>query len=209
MERYALNETALSGFATLYGGGVAAQVLSATAVPSLGIYARPAVAAMAIAATGTGMRATLGKGAADLAMSGVGRCHLIIRAIAGAASMALSTLADGRMALVARGAAVMALNATGNAIKATLAAGFAQLGLDAPARSTLAARGRGLADLILTGGAGIPRPKRVPDTFSQAHASRRILVEPEHGAFAPAVLERTTTVPFEDRTIHVALERDS
>lgn len=209
MERYALNETPLAGYATMYGQGAAAQAITVTGVPYLMIFGRPVAAAMSASASADAVLALLGRGAAEMAMTAAGRCYLILCGIGDVAFMALSALADGRVIPVARGMAAMTMITVGNGIKALLGAGAAQLGIGAAGQGTMATMGAGDAEMELSGSAGIPNPIAVPGTFTDAHPSRRIVVEPDWNTLTAAAQDRTIFVGREPRTVSVAAERNA
>jgi hypothetical protein len=208
MERYTLNETPLAGAALMFGRGAAAQSLIVGGAGHLVMQGRPAPAAMTVLADGDGVLAQLGRGTANMSMSAAGRAYLIMRGLARAALLALDALGNGAVIPAARGVAAMTMTALGRGMNAVRGSSAADLLLGAQARGTVAKLGAGLADLVMTGSAGIPRPFKLPSRFSRAHASRQVRVP--HASITRELNggDRTTAVEREHRTIIVAPERN-
>lgn len=206
--RHALNVTPINGHNTLFGFGAASQALGSTGVPHLIIRPHAADASMALAADGTGIRAATGQGAAIMGLSAMGRCYLFVCGVARAALLVLDALADGRVIPVARGVAAMGMVAVARGQLAIRGAGEALGRLDVSAYPTIAQRGIGLAEQVLTGNAGVPSPKVRPSQFAPCHPSRIVSLHPHASkALCPAA-KRTLFVPAEARTIHVSPARD-
>ncbi|MDF3073468.1 MAG: hypothetical protein K0S54_1135 [Alphaproteobacteria bacterium] len=206
--RYPLNVTPMNGNETHFGFGAAQQAMSASAAGHLVMHSG-GVAAMQAAASGGGVVAIIGSGAAAMALAAHGKAKLIMHGIAQSARAHLAAIGEGVVIPFLGGAARMSMTGSGIGTIAAIATGAARMVLgavDASANS-IAQLGSGVAKLRLSGSAGIPWPKLVPQTFAAAHPSRILMV-----ASAPKVIrqfqERAIAVPPEMRIVHVAPERD-
>lgn len=201
MERYTLNETPLAGTALMFGRGAASQSLAAGGAGHLVMHGRPAPASLSLGADGSGVLAQLGRGVAGMEMTAMGRAYLIIRGLARAAVLAIDAMADGAVIPAARGVAAMTMTAAGRGLNAVRGSSVAGLVLDAAARGTVAALGAGLAQLVMSGRAGIPRPIKLPTTFSAAHPSRQARVPHASSTRHVEIQSRKVSVQAEERTI--------
>lgn len=201
--RHALNVTPLNGHNTLFGFGAAGQSMNAAGMPHLLVKPRPVQAAMSMTVAGAGTRAATGQGLAEMGLTAAGRCYLFVCGVARVALLVLDALADGRVIPVARGVAAMSMVAIARGQLAIRGIGEALGRLDVTAYPTIATRGIGLADQILTGSAGVPYPKMTPAVFAPCHPSRIVLADAADVQIMVPAIERTLFVAAEARTIHV------
>jgi len=220
-----------AGIKALTGAGAAAQALLAVGVPVL--EARPVgEGAMALTVSGAARKALLGSGIAAQALGASGRGYLVLIGQADAADIALTAEGDGFAAFFGEGEpASLALSAGGAGYSelrgltepASLAldgAGTAYLQLKPIGQSDLeiaagdasikniATLGTGLADMLMVGIAGIPRPIVIPAEYTEAHPSRFFIDEPTQQRIDAGEPIAPIPVPRDQRTFVVPAERN-
>lgn len=197
--RYALNAAPINGWETHQGSGQADQAISAAGVGHA-VIRDTGSAYMALSASGNGMSARLGAGSAPMALYASGIGYAMLHGF-GAADQALTATGDGKIIPFMGGQARLVMTATGNGVVSPAMIGMALLRLAASdgSMNSIAVRGNGEADLVLSGAYGIPNPPVTPTIYAATHNSRRlhvaselrrIRVEPERVIANPAERRR-------------------
>ncbi|HTN66411.1 MAG TPA: hypothetical protein VL051_09545 [Burkholderiaceae bacterium] len=179
--RYALNVTAINGWARHNGRGQVTLVLQTT---------------------GAGLVLKQGAGAGQMTLAASGRAYAR-KPGAGSAQQSMLASGSGTIIPAMRGKACMALSASGNGRIAMRGASIAAMRMAAQGKAADVALGAGAADLVLTGSYGIPHPIATPSTFSLSIRDRSLLAAADNRTFtvplAPELLQRA-----EQRRVPVA-----